>query len=489
MTRSLLLTAALSLLLPACVAPPDGMDVPPYADPPEESPDPVLCDEAHPEHTVGLTLCRPGADDGYTLIAPMASNTTWLIDPLGRGVHSWEGMGLPAAAVYLLPNGHLLRTSSRPGNDFGAMVAGGWLEEYGWDGELLWSFEYATDEVIAHHDVEALPNGNYVLIAFEKKTAEEAIAAGRDPATLSPQNDLFPEHLIEVDPSTGSIVWEWHLWDHLVQSFDASKENYGSAAQHPELMELNSGQLMGDGDWAHVNSVDYNEEFDQLLLSSAFHSQIWVIDHSTTTEEAASHSGGRSGKGGDFLYRWGSPSLYGAPGNDLSLDSQHDPEWVAEGLPGAGNILIFNNRGSEGTSQVVEIEPPVTDDGQYHLEPGEAWGPDALSWSYTDPDFFSPIVSGSQRLPNGNTLISEGTTGRLFEVTAEGETVWEYINPVVSDGTITQGDPVQVLFAMPVGDVLENWLFRAERYAPDYPGLANLDLTQPVLPIETYVED
>ena len=474
MIRRLPLCAAFALMIGGCVAP-DGPDDPVHA----------TCDEVHPDHTVGLRLCLPGADDGYTLIAPMGSTDTWLIDRLGRSAQTWHGSGTPGAAVQLLPNGHLLRTTALHPNPFGPSVSGGRLEEYSWDGDLVWSFDYANERVVAHHDVAVLPNGNYVLIAFEKIDGDEAIAAGRDPSTLSPNHDIYPEHLVEIDPSTDTVVWEWHLWDHVVQSFDPTKANFGDPEEHPELMELNTGPLLGDGDWAHVNSVAYHPGFDQLLLSSAFFSEVWVIDHSATSEEAAGHDGGARGRGGDFLYRWGSPGWYGQGSDeDLPVDAQHDAQWVAEGLPGAGNILLFDNGGTAGQSVVLEIEPPATADGDYLLPPGEAWGPAGPSWTYTDPAFFSPIVAGAQRLPNGDTLISEGTTGRLFEVTPDGEVVWEYISPVAGDTVLRQGDTVPIQFELPAGTVSANWVFRVERYAPDYPGLAELDTSAPTLPIE-----
>ena len=105
---------------------------------------------------------------------------------------------------------------------------------------------------------------------------------------------------------------------------------------------------MGGGgvsaDWNHVNSVQYNAELDQIILSSHNQNEIWIIDHSTTVEEASGHTGGVYGKGGDFLYRWGNPSIYGrGTSNDTKLGGQHDAHWIANGLPGAGNILIFNN--------------------------------------------------------------------------------------------------------------------------------------------------
>ncbi|MFQ6091719.1 MAG: aryl-sulfate sulfotransferase [bacterium] len=447
------------------------------------------------EQTVGLFLNDSTAFNGYTLFAPLQYTTTYLIDNNGLLVHSWGSNFFPGNSVYLLESGHLLRTGMLQNQTFTAGGAGGLVQEFDWEGNLLWDFEYANSQYLQHHDIEWLPNGNVLLIAWEYKTAAEAITAGRDPALLK-DGELWPDHIIEVEPdgvSGGNIVWEWHVWDHLIQDQDSTKENYGVVADHPELVDINFvtsfGPAQGRADWTHVNSIDYDEEFDQILLSVPRFSEIWVLDHSTSTAEAAGHTGGNSGKGGDILYRWGNPQAYRA-GNtgDRKLFSQHDAQWIETGLPGAGNILIFNNgngRGGPGGnySSVDEIVPPVDENGNYPLIPGAAYGPAEAVWSYTaesPADFFANHISGAQRLPNGNTLICDGPSGIFFEVTSEGETVWKYINPVTDEGPLTQGNPI------PEGqNGLTNQVFRSYRYAPDYSGLDGRDLT-PRDPIELY---
>jgi len=223
---------------------------------------------------------------------------------------------------------------------------------------------------------------------METKTRAEAIAAGRNPDYVS-NTGFIPDHIIEVQPTgptSGDIVWEWHVWDHLIQDYDSSKANYGVVADHPELVDINY-RTSSIGDWMHTNSIDYHEEFDQILLSVCYFDEIWVIDHSTTTAEAASHSGGRNGKGGDLLFRWGNPETYRAGStSDKKLFNQHDATWIDKGYPGAGNILVFNNgvgRQINSYSTVDEIVPPVNDNGIYYLEPGSSYGPENLIWSYT----------------------------------------------------------------------------------------------------------
>jgi len=264
-------------------------------------------------------------------------------------------------------------------------------------------------------------------------------------------------------------VWEWHVWDHLVQDFDSTKDNYGVVADHPELMNVNWARDAGP-DWLHANAVAYNAELDQIVISFRAIDEIWIIDHSTTKEEAAGHTGGLRGKGGDILYRWGNPQVYdhGGP-EDQTLFGQHNPTWIPDGYPGEGNILVFNNGKSElgrGYSTVDELVPPTDGNGNYVRTPGEAFGPTAAVWTY-DPteSFFAQFISGAQRLPNGNTLVCSGPQGRFFEVSHEGEILWEYINPVTSTGPLSQG-------SNPSG----NGVFRCTRYCPDFAGFAGRDI-------------
>jgi hypothetical protein len=392
---------------------------------------------------------------GYTLYAPMAYTTTYLINNDGEVVYTWESDYQPRMSAYLLENGNLLRTGRLGGNHtFGTGGgAGGRVEEIDPDGNLVWEFEYSSSLHMLHHDIEPLPNGNVLMIAWEYKSAAEAIAAGRDPDLVT--TGLWPDHIIEVEPksaSGGNIVWEWHVWDHLIQDYDPTKENYGVVADHPELIDIN---FTAGVDWNHTNSVDYNQGFDQIILSVHAFGEIWVVDHSTTTEEASGHTGGNSGKGGDILYRWGNPQAYRAgDADDQKFFLQHDAGWIESGLPGEGNILVFNNGwGRPGTdySSVDEIVPPVDGNGTYYLAPDSAYGPENQTWIYTaeNPgDFLALNIGGAQRLPNGNTLICDGPHGVYFEATPEQDIIWEYVGP---------------------GNT-----FKVHRYAPDYPGLEGL---------------
>ena len=195
--------------------------------------------------------------------------------------------------------------------------------------------------------------------------------------------------------------------------------------------------------------------------------------------------------GGDILYRWGNPQAYRAGGaEDQQLFLQHDAQWITPDLPGEGNLLIFNNgayRPGGFQSSIEEIVPPVYSSGSYPLSPGDAFGPAEPVWSYSNGrEFFSSIISGVGRLPNGNTLITSGVPGTIFEVTPEGETVWKYVNPIGQEGPLTQGDPIPTT-RFGTLDIGTNQIYRAYRYAPDYPGLAGRDLT-PGAPLEIVLD-
>jgi Arylsulfotransferase (ASST) len=437
------------------------------------------CDESHPNRESGLIRCQTGASEGYTLFAPTQSTTTYLIDMFGHLVHSWESEYRPGESAYLLEDGKLLRTfDTGPTAIFQAGGKGGGVQLIDWDGSVIWTYAYCNDEYCQHHDVEMLPNGNVLLIAWERLSEAQVIQAGRNPALLV-EDELWPDTIIEVEPDGdegGKIVWQWRVWDHLIQDFSSDKDNFGVVQDHPERIDINYAPDPR-ADWIHLNAVDYNEELDQIMVSSRVMSEIWVIDHSTTEEESAGHTGGVGGKGGDLLYRWGNPAAYRAGSSaDQIYYLQHDGHWIEKGLPGEGNILVFNNglgRPGGNYSTVDQIVPPVSILGDYSHTAGLPFGPESPNWTYAavpEVEMFSSHFSGAGRLPNGNTLICVGRTGKFIEVTEGGQQVWLYINPI---GQVNDRPESGNTGGVDAG----NMVFRAYRYAPDYPGLTGRDLT------------
>lgn len=432
----------------------------------------------NPGQTVGLFLNTPKAFKGYTLFAPKHNNVIYLVDNEGRIVNQWKSAYEPGQSVHLKTNGNLLHCCFTKNKGFTSGGEGGRVEEFDWGGNLIWEFEYSNDQHLSHHDIAPLPNGNILMLVVEKKSYEESLAAGFNPDMLR-DRQLFPDSIIEVEPTYpkgGKIVWEWRVWDHLIQNSDKNKPNYGDIAAHPELIDVACNGRPVPAFWNHMNSIAYNPKLDQIVLSVRGCNEIWFLDHSTTTKEAASHSGGKHGKGGDLIYRWGNPAAYKrGTVADKQLVQQHDAQWIPEGYPGAGNITIFNNGYDRGWSSIEEIVPPLDANGRYILDSGKAYGPEKPVWHYeakNPTDFFSSEISGAHRLPNGNTLICAGVIGNLFEITPAGETVWQYVNPMVRGGILAQGE-------VPGKDMrghLWNAVFKVHRYAPDYPGLAGREL-------------
>ena len=439
---------------------------------------PATTTHAQDGRTVGVLVNEPGTAPGYTLIDSLRGGGIYLIDNDGRIINSWPSEYVPGNMAYLLDDGSLLRAAD-PGPLNGTQIIepgdGGLVERIGWDGELLWSFVYNNPEARQHHDIEPMPNGNVLILAWEYHTLEEAFAKGRDPETIAEDvTHLLAERIVEVrptGPTTAEVVWQWSSWDHHIQNHDPDAPHYGNPADHPGRIDFNGLDAVGT-DWIHANSIDYNEQLDQIVISTPFFNELWIIDHDTTTEEA-------SGPAGDLLYRWGNPRMYGRGGaEDQILYGNHDALWIQEGTPGTGNLTIFNNgkdRPEGAFSTIEEFTPPLQPDGSYALEPGEAWAPLQTNtvFQYDPPEaFFSRFISGGMRLPNGNLLACAGGFGTVVEQTPEGEVVWTYHSPLTQDGRLFQGElPGQNYWNT------DNRIFRAVRYAPDHPGLVGRDLT------------
>ena len=389
---------------------------------------------------------------GYTLYSPSGmsnDHTSYLRDVDGTLINSWNHTTGAASMPYLYSPGiesgfenSLLYYPCRVNNPtMNTGGVGGRVEIYNWEGDLLWSYNLSDNDYQHHHDIDVLPNGNILLIAWERKYSSEWSPMGRVSVNNN-LNQMWSTAIFEVEPNleTGDaiIVWEWHLWDHLIQ--DISPEYgafYGDISEHPELMDINCGNVgnnggpggQANGDWMHVNAIDYNPYLDQIAISARHQDEIYIIDHSTTTQEASTHSGGNSGMGGDFLYRWGNPSNYERGDNsDSILNGQHSINWIEQGFPGEGNLILYNNQHTGNSSAVLEIIPPLNEDRTYDISDNQPYGPDSYHWIHQG-NYFSDVQSGAFRLPNGNTLITDANDAYIFEVTDDGEQVWSYEYP------------------------------------------------------------
>ncbi|WP_200861874.1 aryl-sulfate sulfotransferase [Cyclobacterium qasimii] len=288
---------------------------------------------------------------------------------------------------------------------------GGIFRKINADQSIDWEVSYSSSDYTAHHDVEYLSNGNIIFPAWEELSQTEAAEQG-----FGGSYSLNPESIIEMNPLTQEIVWEWHAMDHIVQDIDDSKPNYGTVAENPNKIDVNYNyQTRSNGDIMHINGLTLDEENDLLYLTVNNYSEIWVLDHSTSKAEASTNSGGNYGLGGDLIYRFGNPETYDNIG-EATLSNVHYPNLLE-----TGNMLAYANDVYGNQSEVVEYElnPP------YNLVAGQNNEPNVV-WSFTDNDLYSSGLSSAVRMKNGNTLIAEGRDGTLWEVSDDGEVDWLY---------------------------------------------------------------
>ena len=382
--------------------------------------------------------CKSQNFNGFALYNAQGSNTTYLIDENQNIAHTWNLNTECNYTVLLKKNGNLVRGTKRNGNILGGAADAGRVQEIAPDGSIVWDYVYSSADYLSHHDI-TLIGDNVLLTAWEVKSVNELNNAGYDNAT----SEKWPTHFIELEPDgngSANIVWEWHIWDHLCQDLDPNKPNYVSnISDHPELIDINmiqgggpgGGPGGGGGDWFHVNGVDYNEELDQIAFSSRFASEIYIIDHSTTSAEAAGHTGGNSGMGGDILYRWGNPSNYGMSGPQVIPSAVHDVRWITnDGRPNGGFLQIFNNRGGGNNQSTVDgIETPLDPStGFTYLRTiGQPFAPTSYTTRYIC-QFSANGQSASDRMSNGNIFVNasggQGGAGVMYEVDSLGNLIW-----------------------------------------------------------------
>jgi len=329
---------------------------------------------------IGLTYGN--VFEGYTLYTETEPTTiTYLIDNDYNVINQWDNECLVASMAYLQPDSTLIYPCRQ--DDYvmgGVAAAGGRIIKYDWDGTILWDWQCDWDYQL-HHDIEITPNGTILAIAIENI------------------NGFRPDVILEIEPiglNDANLVWSWKVSEHMGE-LDNPYTFYSNA---------NFNQM----DWNHFNAVSLNQ-FGEILLSSRNWCEIYVIEW-----------GGDS----DILYRWGNPQNYGrGDDDDKILEAQHGINEIPIGYPGEENLILFNNNNRIGmendTSEVIEFRPP--DD--YYIEDGEAWGPTEPVWTFRD-DFYAPKQSGAFRLPNGNTFVTVAGDDGMFEVTYDGEVVWEH---------------------------------------------------------------
>ena len=411
-------------------------------------------------YPTGVTIYnREKASNGYTLLP--TSKGALLIDMNGLEVNRWAGLG--GFPNKLLPGGQVFGTS---GARDGAAAYQDQLDllQVDWDGHVVWRWnhtELVADEgkqpqwqARQHHDFqrEGSPTGYYAP-GLEPRTN------GGNTIILTHENSRHPEitdklliddKIIEVTWD-GKIVWEWRAADHFGElgfNEDARKSLFSNPSLRGEA----------GGDWLHINCVSElgpNQWYDhgderfapENLIFDARNANILAII---------------SKKTGNLVWRLG-PRFDGSEAERHLgwIVGQHHLHMIPKGLPGAGDLLVFDNGGAagydapnamapDGTNAVHRDYSRVIQFNPLSLEVTWHYGPAEAGWlAFADGSrVYSPFISSAQRLENGNTLITEGSDGRLIEVTPEHEVVWEYINPY---------------YTAPVPGFVSNMTYRAYR--------------------------
>lgn len=395
----------------------------------------------------GTTIYDPvKAWSGFTVLSTLDTPAVLVIDMNGRVVKRWDGFSVSAGGpARVLPGGVLIApTGAFPGHqEATALVAADF------DGRELWRFDRAEQIAIdgesrwsarQHHDWQSadFPAGYYspsftprarggtTLVLAHTSHAEPAVA-----------NVLLEDdRLIEID-ATGKITWEWRAADHIDElGFDAPARaaiaRLGTRDGY-DWLHVNSARYLGPNTWHETGDARFHP--DNVIISSRSASVVAIV-----------------ARDGAVVWRLGPDSRASPELRAIGqVIGQHDAHLIPPGLPGAGNLLLFDNGGASGlgdpsaisaqgnaiyqraTSRVLEIDPVSL----------------AVVWSYAAPNFFSTNISGAQRLANGNTLITEGAPGRVFEVTPAKDIVWEFVNPPGEGGR--RSNAVYRAYRLPYG--------------------------------------
>lgn len=329
---------------------------------------------------------------GFTLFSPMRHNFVYLINMAGDPVHHWEINEGAINHAMLLENGNLFICERGPSDPPIVVARGGRLREYDWDGNVVW--EHLDD--FQHHDARRLTNGNTGYIAWQAmpKSHQRRVKGGL-PGTSAPDGRIYGDVIREVNPE-GEVVWEWRCWEHM------PVEKYPITPQYPRE------------EFGHANTLVPLPNGDYLIGFRVINT-VAIVDRKTKK------------------VKWEM--------RDDSWGGQHDPHILTN-----KNMMLFAN------GQLTSAAHPYSRILEINMRTRKT------VWEYRDPrvlNFWCGFISGAERLPNGNTFICEGGYGRLFEITPEGETVWEYNNPYMG--------------LAPLYGTEQNWIFRAHRYAASSP--------------------
>jgi outer membrane protein assembly factor BamB len=428
-------------------------------------------------YPTGTTIYQPDKTwNGYTIFPTPGEKGVVLIDMNGNEVKRWADVdGIPAR---MFPGGGMMAgmTTRRPHQEYISLV------QVDWDGNEVWRFD-RTEQIETedgetvwaarlHHDWqrEGSPAGYYQPGSEPMVTGGRTLILAHKNVTVPAITDkrLEDDYILEVSWS-GEVLWEWLASDHV------DELGFSEDARNAIHRSVNWNEARQSADWLHINSMTYvgpNRWYDEG--DERFHPDNVIISSRSANIVAI------IGRSGDIVWRMGPDYRESAGTREIGqVIGQHHPHIIPKGLPGAGNLMVFDNGGAAGygesnpnaptgrnivarhSSRVLEINPVTFEKvWEYSIA-----GLDAYR-------FLSHYVSSAQRLPNGNTLITEGADGRLFEVTSDGEIVWEYMNPYFDTGPVERNPKA----------VATNRVFRAYRFPYDWVPQLERPMERPVVP-------
>ena len=441
------------------------------------------------------------AMNGYTLISPRNNTSTYLIDMEGYIVHQWDTAYLvaegnpgsvdrrdqyPGLHCRLLPNGNLLRgfkpsvfrkDETEIPNPAISGAAGG-VQEFDWNGNLVWQYILKSDTAIQHHTFDRMPNGNTLILGWEKVECDEVRALGLDIAyPCSPNLGMWMDYIEEVD-SAGEVVWSWHVKDHV-----------GTGPGQFDINALQDPIIESSQDWTHGNTVEYDALNDYILTNFRNFGELYVIDHGASfiPGDPAQSIANAAGPLGEVIFRWGNPSAYGAgdaprfnDDGDQQLFGSHCAVFLGTGdntnFGKAGDILVFDNgwhrpEGNRSRAVIITPDYAIWEDSEVLWESDKAYG----------NTFYTGHQGAVQMLENGNIFFSISEQGHLFQLALDPNdpdeedyiVVWDFVMPLSDDS----GTPFCSHLAYD-GQNANNWIHRAHQYSADHPGLVGKNLSR-----------
>jgi len=397
----------------------------------------------------GVTVYDPTSAYNSYVIFGGPDHRTRLIDMNGNVVHEWAYAGFPSLLLDPKINGgkigHVLlqlTTDERAGAGIvphmPAEFRNRTIGEQDWDGKTVWEWGQSAPGGAArqHHDWFREANGNTVILSNSFHPIPGFKLAS-----------ILDDVIYEIAPG-GKILWEWQASDHLGEiGFTLDQLELLHDVKTPDYLHVNNMTAVGPNRW--FDAGDKRFAPDNILFDSRNANFIAIIDR----------------RSGHIVWTLG-PNFPSAssPSSEVpravdQISGQHDAHLIEPGLPGAGNLIVFDNQGGGGYppvalgvnsgSRVLEIDPEKKQIvWQYSAENSGRPG-----WT-----FFSSFISSARRLPNGNTLIDEGMNGRFFQITPKGKIVWEYVSPFFAPSPVgSTADPVN-----------SNWVYRAQPVPYDW---------------------